>query len=280
MMKEILIDTSLDVLKMLPYLFAAFMLIEVLEKYSGAFTEKILLKVGRAGPVAGALLGCIPQCGFCVVAANLYTGGIISTGTLLSVFIATSDEAVLILLGNPDAVAAIGPLLAAKVVIAVLAGYLTDLFLARWITVPKERGSLRREWGTHGEDRMEETGIARAAWRHTAEILVYLFIFTGVLNLGVELFGIEQLSAFLLGDTIFQPVIAAVIGLIPNCAASVILTQLYLGKAITFASVTAGLCTGAGVGLAVLCRVNHDKMENLKIILTLFGFSVAAGLIL
>ena len=138
MMKEILIDTSLDVLKMLPYLFAAFMLIEVLEKYSGAFTEKILLKVGRAGPVAGALLGCIPQCGFCVVAANLYTGGIISTGTLLSVFIATSDEAVLILLGNPDAVAAIGPLLAAKVVIAVLAGYLTDLFLARWITVPKE----------------------------------------------------------------------------------------------------------------------------------------------
>ena len=230
-MKEILIDTSLDVLKMLPYLFAAFMLIEVLEKYSGAFTEKILLKVGRAGPVAGALLGCIPQCGFCVVAANLYTGGIISTGTLLSVFIATSDEAVLILLGNPDAVAAIGPLLAAKVVIAVLAGYLTDLFLARWIT-------------------------------------------------GVELFGIEQLSAFLLGDTIFQPVIAAVIGLIPNCAASVILTQLYLGKAITFASVTAGLCTGAGVGLAVLCRVNHDKMENLKIILTLFGFGVAAGLIL
>ena len=101
-----------------------------------------------------------------------------------------------------------------------------------------------------------------------------------MLNLGVELFGIEQLSAFLLGDTIFQPVIAAVIGLIPNCAASVILTQLYLGKAITFASVTAGLCTGAGVGLAVLCRVNHDKMENLKIILTLFGFGVAAGLIL
>ncbi len=160
MMKEILIDTSLDVLKMLPYLFAAFMLIEVLEKYSGAFTEKILLKVGRAGPVAGALLGCIPQCGFCVVAANLYTGGIISTGTLLSVFIATSDEAVLILLGNPDAVAAIGPLLAAKVVIAVLAGYLTDLLDNSPQGERKPAQGVGDAWGrSHGRDWDRQGGM-------------------------------------------------------------------------------------------------------------------------
>ena len=96
MMKDILTDTGMDVLKMLPYLFAAFVLIEALERYSGTYAKRVLLKVGKAGPAVGALLGCIPQCGFSVMAANLYAGGIISVGTLLSVFIATSDEAVLI----------------------------------------------------------------------------------------------------------------------------------------------------------------------------------------
>ena len=136
MMKDILTDTGMDVLKMLPYLFAAFVLIEALERYSGTYAKRALLKVGKAGPAVGALLGCIPQCGFSVMAANLYAGGIISVGTLLSVFIATSDEAVLIMLGNPDAIAEVWPLIAAKIVIAVLAVYLTDLFLAKWISAP------------------------------------------------------------------------------------------------------------------------------------------------
>lgn len=276
MLKEILMDTGMDCLKMLPYLFAAFMLIEALEQYSGTFARKVLLKVGKAGPVVGALFGCIPQCGFSVMAANLYAGGIISVGTLLAVFIATSDEAVLIMLGNPDAFAEVGALLAVKVVIAVAFGYLTDLFLAKWISTPKERGNLCREWGDHNK----EKGIIRSAWDHTAKIFVYLFLFTGVLNFCAEIFGMERLSAFLLGDTIFQPLIAALIGLIPNCAASVILTQLYLGGAITFASVIAGLCTGAGIGLVVLCKVNKDKKENLKVILTLFAIGAAAGLLL
>lgn len=276
MIKEILVDTSMDCLKMLPYLFVAFVLIEALEQYSGEFTKRVLWKVGKAGPVAGALLGCIPQCGFSVMAANLYAGGIISVGTLLSVFIATSDEAVLILIGNPDAAAAVGPLLAVKIVIAVTAGYLVDLLLAEKITVPKESRNLCREWGDHNE----EKGILRSAWDHTARIFVYLFLFTGVLNLCVRIFGVEKLSAVLLGDTVMQPVIAAVIGLIPNCAASVILTQLYLSNAISFASVIAGLCAGAGIGLVVLCKVNQDKQESLKIIAVLFASAVAAGMLM
>lgn len=276
MIKEVLIDTGMDSLKMLPYLFAAFVLIEVLEQYSGAFTKRILGKVGKAGPIAGALLGCIPQCGFSVMAANLYAGGIISVGTLLSVFIATSDEAILILIGNPDAASVVGPLLAVKIVTAVFAGYLVDLLLAKKITVPKESRNLCREWGDHNE----EKGILRSAWDHTARIFVYLFLFTGVLNLCVRIFGIRQLSAALLGDTVLQPVISAVIGLIPNCAASVILTQLYLGGAISFASVIAGLCAGAGIGLVVLCKVNQDKRESFKIIAVLFAAAVAAGMLL
>lgn len=276
MIKEILIDTGIDSLKMLPYLFAAFVLIEVLEQYSGAYTEKILLKVGKAGPAAGALLGCIPQCGFSVMAANLYAGGIISMGTLVSVFIATSDEAILIMIGNPNAVEEVCSLLAVKIAIAVITGYLVDLLLAKKISTPKEKGNLCREWGDHNE----EKGIIRSAWDHTAKIFVYLFLFTGGLNLCVEVFGIERLSAFLLGDTLLQPLAAAAVGLIPNCAASVILTQLYLGEAISFASVIAGLCTGAGIGLVVLCRVNQDKRENFRVIAVLFAAAVSAGIVL
>lgn len=276
MIGEILADAGMDCLKMLPYLFAAFVLIESFERYSGTFTKKMLLKVGKAGPMAGALLGCIPQCGFSVLAANLYAGGIISVGTLLSVFIATSDEAILIMLGNPGAMAAVIPLLAAKVGIAAAAGYLADIFLAEKISSPKDIGNLFRDWGFCNE----EKGIVRAAFGHTAEMFLYLFLFTSVLNLCVEIFGMERLSAFLLGDTMFQPVFAAVVGLIPNCAASVILTQLYLGGAISFASVIAGLCTGAGVGLAVLCKVNQDRRETMKVIGILLMIAVSAGLFL
>lgn len=276
MIKDVILDTSFDCLKMLPFLFMAFILIEALEHYSSEFTEKLLVKVGKAGPIVGAVAGCVPQCGFSVMAANLYAGGIISVGTLLSVFIATSDEAVLIMLGNPGAIREVGSLLAAKVLIAIAAGYIVDIFLKNRISVPKASGNLCDDCGCHEE----ESGVLKPAWHHTVKIFVYLFIFTGILNLCVEIFGIKRLSAFLLGDTIFQPVIAAVIGLIPNCAASVILTQLYLSGAISFASVIAGLCTGAGIGLVVLCKVNRDKRENFKIIGVLLVIAVIAGVLL
>ena len=112
------------------------------------------------------------------------------------------------------------------------------------------------------------------------KMTVYLLVFTGILNLCIELIGIDRLSTLLLGDTIFQPMIAAVIGLIPNCAAAVILTQLYLSGAISFASVIAGLCTGAGIGLVVLFRMNHNKSENFKILGVLYVTAVIAGMIL
>lgn len=191
-------------------------------------------------------------------------------------FIATSDEAILIMIGNPNAFAQVGSLLVTKIVIAVMAGYFIDLLFANWISTPKENGNLCEEWGDHNRKK----GIIRSAWDHTAKIFIYLFLFTGLLNLCVEVFGIERLSAFMLGDTALQPLIAAVIGLIPNCASSVILTQLYLEGAVSFASVIAGLCTGAGVGLIVLCKVNQDKKENLRVIAALFTAAVSAGVFL
>ena len=276
MLVDAVMDTTFDCLKMLPFLFVAFILIEALEHYSSDFTAKALAKVGKAGPVVGAVAGCVPQCGFSVMAANLYAGGIISVGTLLSVFIATSDEAVLIIMSNPERIREVGVLLAAKVIIAVTAGYIIDIFFRNQIATVKESGNLCKDCGCDEED----AGIWKPAWHHTIRIFIYLFIFTGILNLCIEIFGIEQLSKFLLGNTIFQPVIAAIIGLIPNCAASVILTQLYLNGAISFASVIAGLCTGAGIGLVVLFKMNRNKRENLKIVGVLFLVAVAAGMII
>ena len=276
MLVDAIVDTTFDCLKMLPFLFVSFILIEALEHYSSDFTAKALAKVGRAGPVVGAVAGCVPQCGFSVMAANLYAGGIISVGTLLSVFIATSDEAILIIMSNPERIREVGILLAAKVIIAVTAGYIIDIFFQNQLATVKESGNLCKDCGCDEED----AGIWKPAWHHTIRIFIYLFIFTGILNLCIEIFGIEQLSKFLLGNTIFQPVIAAIIGLIPNCAASVILTQLYLNGAISFASVIAGLCTGAGIGLVVLFKMNRNKRENLKIVGVLFLVAVAAGMII
>lgn len=275
LLKDILLDTTLDCLKMLPFLFAAFLVIEALEYYSGEFTARLLAGVGKAGPVVGAAAGCVPQCGFSVLASNLYAGGVISVGTLLSVFIATSDEALLIIMGNPGRGKDVVFLLLTKVIIAVIAGYVTDIFLSRRIEVPKECGTLCSDCGCE-----EDGGILKPALHHTVKIFIYLFIFTGLLNLCIEVLGIDELSTLLLGNTVFQPVIAAVIGLIPNCAASVILTQLYLNGAISFASVIAGLCTGAGIGLVVLFKVNRQRKENMKILAVLFAVGVAAGIVL
>ena len=273
---ELLFHAFIDCLRMLPFLFAAFLLIEALEHYSGRLITKVMQKIGRAGPIVGAVVGCVPQCGFSVMAANLYAGGVISVGTLLAVFLATSDEAVLIILGNPGRAGEVGMLLGAKVLIAVIGGYAADLFLKERLSSEKSCGNLCDHCGCHEA----HAGILMPAWRHTFRLFAYLFIFTWILNLVIEVFGIEGLSRALLGDSVFQPVIAALIGLIPNCGASVILTQLYLSGAISFASVVAGLCTGAGAGLIVLFKVNRNRIENIKIMIVLYFMAVVAGLLL
>ena len=273
MLIDVFTDAAIDCIKMLPFLFLAFLLIEALEHYSSDFTKKLMIKVDKAGPVVGAVVGCVPQCGFSVMAANLYS---ITIGTLIAVFLATSDEAILIIMGNPEHAGKIGILLLAKVIIAIVAGYLVDIFFKKEIAVPHHEGELCHDCGCHNHS----SGIVKPALRHTGKIFLYLFVFTFILNLCIEVLGIDRISAMMLGDTVFQPVIAALIGLLPNCAASVILTQLYLSGAISFASVIAGLCTGAGIGLVVLFKVNPDKKENVKIIAVLYGIAVAAGLIL
>ena len=264
----------LDTVRMVPFLLAAFLILEAVEHYSNQYMNRMLGKVGKAGPVVGALFGCVPQCGFSVAAANLYSGGVITLGTLLAVFLSTSDEAVLILLGHPGSGRVIGQLLLGKVLIGILFGYLTDLVL-RKKKEEKHIEELCRSCGCsdHG-------GIVKPALRHTIRLTVYILVFTFVLTLLLEWIGTEALTAVLGKDAWFQPLVTAFLGLIPNCASSILITELYLAGGLSFASAMAGLCAGAGGGMAVLFRANHPMKENFAILGLLYGASAATGLLL
>ena len=274
MISDALLDAVLDTLRTLPFLFAAFLVIESAEHYSNQFSSRVLARVGKAGPFLGAVLGCIPQCGFSVAAANLYSGGLITLGTLLAVFLSTSDEAVLILLAHPGSGKVIGSLLIWKVMIGIVAGCLVDLLFRK----RKEEKHIEEMCKSCGCS--DTSGVLRPALLHTVRLGVYLLIFTFCLNLILELVGIEQLSRILGKNTPFQPFLAALLGLIPNCASSVLITELYLSGGLSFASAIAGLCAGAGVGAAVLFRSNHPVGENVKIVALLYGIAVVSGLLL
>lgn len=274
MILDAFLDALLDTLRMVPFLLAAFLILEALEHYSNNYMNRILGKVGKAGPLVGALFGCIPQCGFSVASANLYSGGVITLGTLLAVFLSTSDEAVLILLGNPGSGAVIGKLLIGKVLLGILFGYLADLVFRRK-KEEKHIEDLCRSCGCsdHG-------GIIKPALRHTLRLAAYILIFTFVLNLLLDFIGMEALTSLLGKDTWFQPFVTALLGLIPNCASSVLITELYLAGGLSFASAMAGLCAGAGMGLAVLFKTNHPMKENIAVLGLLYTVSVASGLML
>lgn len=273
----IFLDTLTDALKMLPFLFAAFCLMELLEHHAGEKLSRFFVRAGKAGPAVGAVLGCVPQCGFSVLSANLYAGGVITLGTLCAVFLSTSDEAVLLLAATPSAAPDILKLLLAKVLIGVAAGYLVDFLFRKKADSALQLKDLcdHEHCGCH-----EHGGVLRPALLHTAKMFGFVFLITLVLNFLVEFLGHERLETLLLHDSVFQPFLTALFGLIPNCAASVLLTQLYLEGALQFGAVVAGLCTGAGAGLLVLFRENRNPKDNLKILGILYVAAVVPGVVL
>ena len=273
---DIVLDTLLDCAKLIPFLFFAFLLLEALEHHASEKINTALASSGKAGPAVGSLLGCIPQCGFSVFSANLFSNGVITLGTLIAVFLSTSDEAVIIMLSHPDRKGEILKLLAVKVVIAIIFGYLIDLIFRNHKGPEKHIEDHCRDCGCHDE----HSGIFKPAVKHTLKTLVFLLIIVFILNFLVEWIGIDGLSKLMLNNSVLQPFVAALIGLIPNCAASILLTELYLKGAISFASVIAGLSTGAGAGLIVLFRENRHIKENLKIIAVLYACAVVAGLVI
>lgn len=266
---------------MLPFLFCAYLLLEYLE-HNGTEKMNLLLKkyAHRFGPMTGAILGCVPHCGFSVAASNFYAAHTITAGTLLAVFLSTSDEALPILLSHPEQGKLIGSLLLVKVLWALIVGATVDTVLRHRAKKRKAPESEQNVQVICEHCHCEEQGILRSAIHHTLEIFLFILIISFALNAALEFLGEDTIAKVLLQDTMFQPLLAAVIGLIPNCAVSVALTTLYLEGALSFGAMTAGLSTGAGMGVVVLLRMNKNSRENaaLIVVLLISGMLLGTGL--
>lgn len=267
-----------DSLKILPFLFITYLAMEVLEKKAGEKTNLWLEKAGKAGPIAGGFLGVIPQCGMSTAASNLYAGRIISVGTLVAIYLSTSDEMLPIMISWSVDTMIIVKILAIKVVFAMIAGFLID-FLYRIMKKEEHQEMKIHDFCEHEHCHCED-GVLKSALRHTLQIFLFVFLITIALNIGVEIIGEEQLANFILNRPILGPVLAGMIGLLPNCAASVVITQMFLDGLMSFGTMMAGLLVGAGVGILVLLRVNEDRAESFKIIGTLYSIGVLGGIFL
>jgi len=267
---DVLCDTCIDALRLLPFLFLTYLAMECLEHWTGGRMQEIVRKSGKAGPAIGGLLGIFPQCGFSAAAANLYAGRIITLGTLIAVFLSTSDEMLPIMISENAAPLMIGKILLVKVLFAFAAGFLVDFFFRR--KVEMRIGHLCERHHCHCEK-----GIWRSAFHHTWKIFLYIAAVSLILNFAIALIGEETLAALVQGKPAASLFLAALVGMIPNCASSVILTQLYLSGVLSAGALMAGLLPGSGVGFLVLLRVNEDRRENLRIFAILYGIGVAVG---
>lgn len=270
------LDAFLDCLKMAPFLFAAFLLLEWIEDHSQSFLNKVLQN-RWLGPLAGSIFGCVPQCGFSSLASSLYSGGVIPVGTLLAVYLSTSDEAILIMLSDPTAIKSVGLLLLSKVMIGIIAGYIINMAIFMLPGKQKHVEDLCEKCHCHDSG---SSSIFRSAWNHTYTLFRFILVCAVILNMAMELVGTNALQTLFLEGHIYQVFLTALVGLIPNCAVSILLTQLYMQGILSFGSTIAGLCSGAGVGLILLFRLNKNKKENLIIMAMLYVIAVVAGGIL
>lgn len=272
-MVDIILDAVLDSVKALPFLFVAYYLIEYLEHRVNIQSVHNLMMHKKAGVCIGAVLGAVPQCGFSVTAANFFTSRLISVGTLLAVFIATSDEAIPILLAEPGMLSVVWKIILVKIAAAIAVGMVVDIFWKK----QKKIGPFKE---LCQDCHCQDDGILMPALRHTMQLFVFLLAVNLILGFAMSMVSEDMLQKIFLSGSVLQPFMTSLVGMIPNCAASVALTELYIGGHITFGSLAAGLCSGAGLGIAVLLKTNKRKKENAGIILILYGVSAAAGLLL
>lgn len=280
---EALTDAAFDTLKLLPFLFLTYLLMEYLESRTEEKTAGALRRVGRLGPLFGGAVGVIPQCGFSAAAASLFSGGVITVGTMLAVFLSTSDEMLPILISEQAGAGPIFRIVLTKMLIGIVSGFAVD-FLNRHI--PRKTVSARHK--IHdlckqehcGCDDDENSGIFLPALKHTLRIALFIFLISLALDLILDCGGEDALKSILNSRSVAGVLISAVIGLIPNCGASVILTELFLHGILGSGQMMAGLLVNAGVGLLVLFRTNRHVKENLQITAVLFACGVFWGMLI
>lgn len=332
MILDALLDAVLDTAKLIPFLFITYMGMEYLEHKAEKHTTGMLEKAGHFGPLIGAAVGILPQCGFSAAASSLFAGGVISVGTLIAVFLSTSDEMLPIFISEGVHPATMLRILATKAILGLISGFLLDIFMrhGRHTKAPEkhihdlcvhehcdcneeeeeeelhteaahtheanaddhahrhvaeehhshEHASAHAHAGHHHHHQKGFMGIAMPALHHTIQITGFIFFITLIITLLVEGIGAEAIGHFLSGKPIVGVFLAGVVGLIPNCAASVSITQLYLMGILNAGQMMAGLLVGAGVGLLVLFRTNDHPNENLRITIMLYGLGVFWGLVI
>lgn len=277
-LEHTLSHTIEDSVKLLPFLFLTYLFMELLEHTTGGKVQNKIKNAGKVGPLWGGLLGIMPQCGFSAAASSLYAGRVITVGTLLAVFLSTSDEMLPIFISEAVAPATIFKILGAKVCIAIISGFLAEMV---YVNVLKKK---EKDMDIHVVCEEEhcscEDGVLKSALKHTLKIFVYILLITFILTLVIEMIGEDHLAVVFQNIPVVGEMIAALVGLIPNCASSVVITELYLSGIIGAGAMMSGLLVNAGVGLLVLFRLNRNWKQNAGIMAALYGFGVVWGVII
>ena len=273
-MVDIILDTLIDGIKLLPFLFIVFFILEYIEHKVSNKNKKIIEKSGKYGPFIGAILGMFPQCGFSVAATNLFSARVITYGTLIAIYLSTSDEMLPILLSNGLPITFILKIMFIKVIIGIIAGLTIDCLL-------KNKISLKSIHDICEEEHCDcKHSLVHSTVKHTVNIFTFIIVTSFILNTLIFLIGEDNLSKILLKGNIFAPLLASLIGLIPNCASSILLSELYLSSTISFGSMMAGLLTGSGVALLVLFKTNKNIKENIFILSSIYFIGSIVGLII
>lgn len=284
-MLEALLDALLDTAKITPFLFLTYLGMEYLEAHTEDRIQALVKRAGWMGPFWGGLLGAVPQCGFSSAASNLYAGRTITLGTLIAIFLSTSDEMLPIMISDAVPPFRILRILILKAVIGIICGFLIDsvchMLKSRKTGQPDDGEAFLIERLCEKEHcHCEQGGIALSALKHTVNIILFVFVITFLLNLAFLYLGEDALAALVKNRPITGIFLSALIGLIPNCGASVLLTQMYLHGVLPASHMIAGLLDGAGVGLLILFRVNPEQKQNLGITLLLYILAVCFGLLI
>ena len=272
------IHTIEDNIKLLPFLFLTYLLMEALEHTTGGKVQSRIKNAGKVGPLWGGLLGILPQCGISAAASSLYAGRVITVGTLLAVFLSTSDEMLPIFISAAVPASTVIKILATKAVIAILSGFIAEFV---YVSLFKKK---EKDMDIHAVCEEEhcscEDGVLKSAIRHTLKIFFYILIITFILTLIIEVIGEDKLAVVFQNIPVAGEMIAALVGLIPNCASSVVITELYLSGVIGAGAMMSGLLVNAGVGLLVLYRLNRNWKQNAGIVAALYGFGVFWGVVI
>ncbi len=276
-MPDVILDALKDSIKLIPFLFATYLVMGILQHAASDRPQRLIRKAGKFGPLWGGIIGAFPQCGFSAAASYFYMGRVVTLGTLIAVYMSTSDEMLPILISEKVGMRTIVSILVAKIVIGMISGFAVE-FLFGWLARRKKAPKSFE----HPDDACCHCAgsVLLEAAAHTLKVFFFVLVISLVIGSAIYFVGEDSLRALFSNVPVLGEAVAGLVGLIPNCAASVIITQLYLDGIITAGSMMSGLLVSAGVGLLVLFKENHHLKENLTIAALLYGCSVIWGVVI